>query len=132
MLYVLDGKGGFTSAQHRIPRALHCNLYRKAVATEPQLVADMYATINGIVGAGKYLDPDGQYPNSTWLGKEILATWSRAGDWNRYTAGDEAASSGLFGQIMWTVMFDQTDDWGTTLTPNGNPGREERVYWRKR
>ncbi|MGO8689066.1 MAG: hypothetical protein ACLQLG_05490 [Thermoguttaceae bacterium] len=92
----------------------------------------MYAIVNTIIQTGKYLDPDGQYPNSTWLGREILSSWNRAGDWNRYTSGDDATSSGLFGQIMWTVMFDQDDDWITTLTPNGNPGREERVYWRKR
>jgi hypothetical protein len=129
MLYVLDDKGGLT--RHRVPSASHWDLYRNALTNEPRLVAEMYSSILDIVKGGKYLDPNGQYPNSTWLGRDVLSSWIHAADWNRYTGNDDATSSGLFGQIMWTVMFDQSDDWVTTLTPNGNPGREERVYWRK-
>jgi len=130
MLHVLDSSGRITPARHQVPRALHWNLYRTGVARTPQLVTDMYGTVQGIVQGGKYLDDTGRYRNSTWVGKEILSSWSRAGDLNHYTA-DEATSSALFGQIMWTVMYDQSDDWITTLTPNGNPGREERVNWCK-
>lgn len=127
MIFVLNEQ--LKPAKHRVPDAEHFNLYRKASRDAPGLVEKMYAQIKEMVTADQYLDPDGRFPNSTWLGSQLLNTWEHTDEWNEFTGGDEGLSSSLFGQIMWTVMFDDERRWCTTKTSNANVDREQRVYW---
>jgi hypothetical protein len=128
MIWVLDGKGDLREARNRVSHADHWEIYHRAARERPDIVEAMYDAIRDIVTSGRYLDPDGRFPNSTWLGGEILKTWGRKAEWDAF-CGSEHRSNALFGEIMWTVMFDDDHDWATTLTDKANEGREERVYW---
>jgi hypothetical protein len=128
MIRVLDGKGNLKEATNRVSNAEHWDIYHRAVRDRPDMVEAMYDTIHVIVTSGRYLGSDGRFPNSTWLGSELLKTWGRKADWDAF-CGSEHASNALFGEIMWTVMFDDDRDWATTLTDKANTNREERVYW---
>ena len=127
MLHEL-GDQGLTPVANRVPSARHWGIYRRAARDAPELLAAIYETIREIVTSERYMNPDGRFPNSSWLGSEVLRTWPRIAEWNAF-CGDEVASSALFGEIMWTVMYDDERSWCTTKTTNADSDREERVYW---
>lgn len=129
MLYVLTRNGDLRPATNRLPSAEHWNVYRRALKEHPDIVREMYNTIVDVVSRREYLESDGRFPNSTWIGSQILVSWPRLVDWNNCCAHNLETSNALFGQIMWTVMFDHPMKWCTTVTPNANIDREERVYW---
>jgi hypothetical protein len=125
MLYVFPN---LTPARNRVPRAGHWAFYRHAATTRPSLIADVYNAIELLVQSNP--GTLSRFPNSTWFGHSLLnedQPW--AADWDELTNNELDKSSSLFGQVMWTVMFDRPTDWATTLTSNANPGMEERVYW---
>lgn len=129
MLYVLSNDGDLRLAANRVPSPEHWNVYRRVQNEHPDLVRDMYDTIADIVARREYMERDGRFPNSSWIGSQILPSWPRRDEWNNACAQSLDASNALFGQIMWTVMFDHASKWCTTVTPNANLDREERVYW---
>jgi len=129
MIFVLDARGRFTQARRREPTAPHWNIYYRAQREAPDLVQAMRDTIMDAVQGRMYFDSEkNQFPNSTWIGSRILSSWERKSDWDDY-CGDEQTSSALFGEIMWTCMWDDDARWCTTLTTNANEDREERVYF---
>ena len=126
MISSMDSKGDVKPAPPRIPSGTHWNVYHRAMREVPDLCRAMYDTIAQTVQS-KFNAGTREFPNSTWLGKEILSSWSRKTEWDTYC--DEVTSGVLFGEIMWTYMWDDPNEWYTTLTPNANEGREERVYF---
>jgi len=126
----MNSNGDIRPAKNRTSNADHWNIYRHAQDKHTAIVAAMYVTISDVVNRSEYLQEDGQFPNSSWIGSRILATWPHQNEWNNACSGDLNASNALFGQIMWTVMFDHPSTWCTTVTPNASVDREERVYWR--
>jgi hypothetical protein len=129
MLYVFDDKVlKPKSVPNRIPSAQHWGVYRRVEREAPDLLRAMYVTISEIVTSEQYMNPDGRFPNSSWIGSKVLPTWPRISQWNA-VCGDEVASSALFGEIMWTVMYDDDRPWCTTKTTHAGADREERVYW---
>jgi len=129
MIYVLDGKGNLKRAGRREPTAPHWNIYFKAKQEVPHLYNAMRETIGVAVENLMFFDREkNRFPNSTWIGKEILSSWEHKTEWDKF-CGNEEISSALFGEIMWTCMWDDSRDWCTTLTSNANEGREERVYF---
>lgn len=129
MLYVCGSD--ITPVPNRVPAAPHWGIYRRVLRESPALLAAMYERIREIVTSGRYIDPEGRFPNSSWLGSEVLGNFAQIDEWNA-ACGDRASSSALFGQIMWTVLYDDADDWCTTTTTAVESDREERVYWRLR
>jgi hypothetical protein len=129
MLYVCGAD--ITPVANRVPTAPHWGIYRRVLRESPALVTAMYEQISQMVSSRRYIDPDGRFPNSSWLGSEILGDFPLIAEWNA-ACGDRASSSALFGQIMWTVLYDDADDWCTTTTATSENDREERVYWRLR
>jgi hypothetical protein len=128
MLRVVDSNGGFREAQNRVGSADYWQIYHRARKKRPDLVEAMYSTIQDIVNSEQFMDSNQRFPKSSWLGSKILKDWSQKSEWEDY-CGDLAVSGSLFGQIMWTVMFDHKKTWCTTTTPNTNSNREDRVYW---
>lgn len=126
MVYFMDSKGDVKPATQRIPSGTHWNVYHQAMRDVPDLCRAMYDTIAATV-QNKFNTGTREFPNSTWLGKEILSSWSRKTEWDAYC--DEVTSGVLFGEIMWTYMWDDSQEWCTTVTQNANKGREERVYF---
>ena len=92
---------------------------------EPKLCQALYDTIAKTVQSE--FNAGTREFNSSWLGKKILSSWYWKADWD--AKFDKATSSSLFGQIMWTYMWDDLHDWCTTTTQNANEGKEERVYF---
>jgi len=129
MLYVLGNNGELKPVKDRDSNADHWAVYRNAQRDYPDVVREMYDTIAGVVTRRDFLQDDGKFPNSTWIGEQILRSWDHQPEWNVATANNRDLSNSLFGQIMWTVMCDHEVRWITTVTPNGNAGRDERVYW---
>ena len=129
MIYVIGPKGDFKPANKRVPDRRHWNIYQRARREAPDLCQAMYDTISEMVESGRYFDSGKrEFPNSTWLGKQILSTWQHKDRWDAY-CGNQETSSALFGQIMWTRIWDDSRQWCTTITANANEGREERVYF---
>jgi hypothetical protein len=89
----------------------------------------MHQAIREAIASDRYLDEGGSIPNSTWLGSEILRTWQRRSEWNSFCGNNQDASSTLFGEIMWTVMYDDERNWCTMKTAKANSDRDERVYF---
>jgi hypothetical protein len=105
-------------------------LYHRLVRRRPDLLAGMYTLIEAEIGGGRFDDPKGEFPNSSWLGQQIIDSFTRIDEWMEFCGQSRDWSRGLFGVVMWTVMYDDTaHDWQTLLTENANPGREERVYF---
>lgn len=129
MFYVLGNNGDLNLVADRVSNADHSAIYRNAQRDHPDVVRDMYDTIADIVTRREFMQDDGKFPNSTWIGERILRSWARQDEWNAATANGRNLSNSLFGQIMWTVMFNHDLHWITTVTPNANAGRDERVYW---
>lgn len=127
MLFVL-GTGGLHRASSRTSQGRHWGIYHRAVKEVPGLLEAMRATITSLLDSDRYLDSDGRFPNSSWLGSEILGTWDRREEWDCFCGTGEASST-LFGQIMWTAVYDHDRSWCTTKTSSSDCGKEERVYW---
>lgn len=131
MLYILSNNSGEVArAERREPRYGYWAIYRRAKREYPELVEEMYETIRQVVASEQYMDSNKRFPNSTWMGSQILRSWRHKDEWNTFCKNDRI-SGALFGEIMWTVMFDDERDWCTTRSPTTDPEREERVYWLK-
>jgi hypothetical protein len=131
-LYELDRKGNLNRATHRVPEKEHFDLYRRTLREAPELVDGMAIAITEVVDQRLHMDAPGRYESSTRLGRKILEHWPLRNQWNNLTGGEHSpVSSSLFGQIMWTVMFDREGEgWATTITADGQEEREERAYWK--
>jgi len=129
MLSVIDNRGNKRRVRNRVPNADYWEIYHSALRQREDLVNMMYEAIRETVTSDRYMEESGSIPNSTWLGSEILRTWERSSEWNSFCGDDENVSSPLFGQIMWTVMYDDPRHWCTTKTTRANVEREERVYF---
>ena len=130
MIFIIDDRGNCKRATGKTSNTTHWGIYHRAQKEAPYLIEKMEDTIKDIV-LKRYFDPIKRtFPNSTWLGKEILSTWEHKENWNDFCKSEEL-SSALFGEIMWTCMFDDENEWCTLKTPNANIGREERVYFIK-
>lgn len=129
MLSVIDNRGHKRRVRNRVPNADHWEIYHRARRQRPDLVNMMYEAIREAVTSDRYLEESGSIPNSTWLGSEILRSWEHRSEWNSFCGNDENVSSVLFGEIMWTVMYDDERHWCTTKTTRANVDREERVYF---
>jgi hypothetical protein len=130
VLYTFDPKGNLKRVTDCVSNAPHWSIYHRACRESPGLVQAMKQTITDEINSGRFLDTAQRFPNSSWLGREILQTWSHIDEWNEFCHGDWDASGALFGEIMWVVFCEASDEWCTTLTSNADPTREERVYWR--
>jgi hypothetical protein len=129
-LSIFDDKSGrLKSVKNRVSNASYWGIYRRACCQRPEIVNMMEEAIREAVRSNRYLEEGGSIPNSTWLGSEILSYWEHSSEWNSFCGDDENVSSALFGQIMWTVMYDDERHWCTTKTTRANMDREERVYW---
>ena len=129
MIYILDQWGNLKKASRRESKAGHWEIFRRARREAPALCDAMYRTIAEAIESQEFFDSEKrQMPNSTWVGKRILTSWKHKEEWDRF-CGDEDASSALFGEIMWTYMWDDEREWYTTKTSKTNEGREERVYF---
>ena len=126
MIYLVDSKGNLEQAKQREPSASHWDIYRRAYSTEPKLCQALYDIIAKTVQS-EFNAGTKEFPNSSWLGSRILSSWNRKADWD--AKFDKATSGPLFGQIMWTYMWDDPHDWCTITTQNANEGKEERVYF---
>ena len=126
MINCMDSKGNLTRASQRIPSGSHWEVYRQAWRDVPDLCRALYNTIDEAVQS-KVNAGTREFPNSTWLGRQILKSWARKDEWDAHY--DERTSGVLFGEIMWTVMWDDPHAWCTTKTPNANEASEERVYF---
>ena len=129
MLSVIDNRGHKRRVRNRVPNADYWEIYRGAIRQQPYLVNMMEEAISEAVRSDRYLEEGGSIPNSTWLGSEILRSWEHSSEWNSFCGNDENVSSSLFGEIMWTVMYDDERHWCTTKTTRANVDREERVYF---
>ena len=127
MLHVLTNNGMLRETPNRVSSATHWDIYRRAEREEPDVLRAMYDTVCDIVSRRELMQTDGRFPNSSWIGSQVLANWPRQNEWNTLTTNNSDTSNALFGQIMWTVMLDHELYWVTAVTPN--EAREERVYW---
>ena len=126
MIFFMDSRGGVRPATQREPSGTHWNVYHQAMGDMPDLCQAMYDTIADTVQS-RFNEGTREFPNSSWLGREILSSWDRKTEWDVYC--NEGTSGVLFGEIMWTYMWDDPNEWCTTITRNANEGREERVYF---
>ena len=129
MLSVIDNRGNKRRVRNRVSNADYWEIYHRARRQQPDLVNMMEEAISEAVRSDRYLEESGSIPNSTWIGSEILRSWEHRSEWNSFCCNDEKASSSLFGEIMWTVMYDDERHWCTTKTTRANVDREERVYF---
>ena len=131
MPYDIDQAGRPNRVTNCVSNAPHWEIYHRACREAPGLVQAMMQTIADQINSDRFSDTDQRFPNSSWLGSEILGNWSHRDEWNDFCREDLAASGSLFGEIMWVVLCEANDEWYTTRTANADPTREERVYWRR-
>jgi len=129
MLSIVDNCGRKRPAKNRVSNAPYWGIYRRGLHERPALIEMMREAIRDAVTSDRYLEESGSIPNSTWLGSEILRSWEHTAEWNSFCGNDQDVSSSLFGEIMWTVMFEDERHWCTMKTTRANPDREERVYF---
>lgn len=105
-------------AKNRVSDAAHWRLYRDAQQQNSSLLADLADEIR------KYAAQLSEV-NSTVAGDVILSNWNRRDEWNQLFGSD---SSGLFGMVVWTTLYDDTAIWRMSMETS--PEGTFRIYRR--
>jgi hypothetical protein len=97
-------RGAFIPSVTRTSDKDHWRIYHDALRGHAHLVDALYKTIQG---KAAHMDA---VINSSQLGAEILPTWNEKETLLKAYPNVED-SNGLFGQILWTVLFDDLRRW---------------------